>query len=328
MWECSNCKEKIEDKYKHCWNCGKPKEGAHQDSTSVKIHLKAEPPPEEIRAENVIPRKEEIPVKEIPPEKEIPHKEEISHKEESLPFEHALLFEEKAPSKIGKIVSPILWLAAFILVAGFTYYSYQKTKAFDNQVAEDAKNLGGQTNQFVFNPKAPREKKGTIKAKVLPLNAQNKEVDGLYNYLPDDLRPANLDEVQTLLWLDCKPSEAGKYQDGSPAFQDKCNAYLVDRNTSKLIQVQDFLGELPPLDKKWGGSYASGKVLPETYISYIKSNQPENEQTPDRLASDSPNHHYWFKSELLYSSILLILLGAIGIGWIFYKIKSARWKPE
>ena len=92
-------------------------------------------------------------------------------------------------------MSPLLWLAAFILVAGFTYYSYQKTKAFENQVAEDAKNLGGQTNQFVFNPKAPREKKGTIKAKVLPLNAQNKEVDGLYNYLPDDLRPANLDEV-------------------------------------------------------------------------------------------------------------------------------------
>ena len=91
----------------------------------------------------------------------------------------------------------------------------------------------------------------------------------------------------------------------------------------------DLTGDLTAqLKKQWGGSYASGKVLPETYISYIKANQPENERMPDRYASDSPNHHYWFKSELLYSSILLAFLGATGIGWIVYKIKSARWKPE
>ena len=47
MWECGNCKEEIEDKYIHCWNCGNPKADAHQESSHVKIHLKAEPPPEE-----------------------------------------------------------------------------------------------------------------------------------------------------------------------------------------------------------------------------------------------------------------------------------------
>ena len=162
---------------------------------------------------------------------------------------------------------------------------------------------------------------------MLPLNAANSELDGLYYNLPDDLRPATLDEVKTILWLDCKPSEAGAYEDGTPAFRDKCNAYLVDRTSSKVIQVQDFSGELPPLKKGWGTNYASGKVLPETYIAYIKANQPETMRTPFARASDSPEHHIWFKSELLYATAQLVLLAAAAVGWVIYRIKSA-WRPE
>src|SRR5215203_3115457 len=333
MWECVNCREQIEDKYKHCWNCGGPKPEAAPLAPPPEI-LQADaekpPPAEEVRSENVSP--EAV----IPPVKEIPANEKIPPREDLL-FDTTFPYKEKSESKIGKIVPLGLWLAAFIAVAAFTYYSYDKTKTFENRIAEDAVNLGAQTNQFAFTPTTTREKKSAAKekalplkvqAKVLPLNAQTKEIDGLYNFLPDDLRPANLEEVKTLLWLDCKPSEAGSYEDGSPAFQDRCNGYLVDRNTAKVVQVQDFLGELPPLKKQWGTSYASGKVLPETYISYIKANQPENEKTADRFATDSPNHHFWLKSELLYSSILLILLAAIGIGWLIYKLKSISWKPE
>jgi hypothetical protein len=318
MWECGNCKEEIEDKYKHCWNCGQPKAEAPPDAAAERIHrLDDEPPPAvELRSADEVPSKAEI-----PPKAEIP----VS---EHFPFENAFAAEEKSPSIIKKIVPPVLWLAAFIAVAGFTYYSSQKTKAFENQIAEAAKNLGSQTKQFVFSKDAPREKKGVIKAKVLPLSTKNNEVDDLYRFLPDDLRPATLEEVKTLLWLDCKPGEAGLYEDGLPAYRDKCNAYLVDRNTSKVIQVQDFSGEPPPLKKQWGTSYASGKVLPEAYISYIKANQPENERAPFAYASNSPNHHFWFKSELLYAGILLILLAAVGFGWIIYKLKSARWNPK
>lgn len=330
MWECGNCKEQIEDRYKHCWNCGSPKPGAGQDSSPVRIHLKTEPPPkkeipakEEIRVENVPPPAEEIPVRE-----EIPPKAEMPLTEDHL-FETVIPYEEKSPSKIGKIVPPILWLAAVILVAGFTYYSYEKKMAFENRVREDARNLSGQTAQFTFSPNAPREKNAKVKAKILPLTAQNKQLDNLYYSLPDDLRPATLEEVNTVLWLDCRQVEAGRYEDdGSIAYRDMCNSYLVDRNTAKVVQVEDFLGELPPLKKGWGTSYASGKVQPEAYISYIKANQPETERTAQRFASDSPNHHFWFKSETLYAVILLVLLGAIGIGWIVFKIKSARGKPE
>jgi hypothetical protein len=351
MWECVNCKEQIEDRYKHCWNCGGPKtEKPPVAPTPNILRVKNEPPtaevsssenvpprrseeapPAELRSEPVAPSREKVPVREERPKEEIPPAE-IVRRYETVPFEDTYSDDENSPSVIGKIVPAALWLAALALVAGFAYYSSQKTRDFESRIAEDARALGAQTNQFAFVQTA-REKKGTVEkkasvqAKVLPLNAQTKEIDGLYGSLPDDLRPATLEEVKTILWLDCKPSEAGRYDDGSPAFQDKCNGYLVDRNTSKVIQVQDFMGELPPLKKTWGGSYASGRVLPETYISYIKANQPENERSAERFASDSPNHHLWFKSELLYAGILLVLLAAVGIGWIIYRIKSA-WRPE
>ena len=330
MWECSRCKEEIADKYKHCWNCGNSRAEAREDASLRKIQrLTAEPPPVgEVRAEKEIPPKVELPPEnELPPEKELLPKKEIPAGE-TFAFENAFSSEERSPSVISKIVPPLLWLAAVVVVASFTYYSSQKTKNFEDRITEEARNLNLQTKQFVFSPNAPREKNGKIKAKVLPLDTKKTEVDGLYRFLPDDLRPANLEEVKTLLWLDCKPVEAGLYEDGSMAYRDKCNAYLVDRNTSKVVQVQDFSGELPPLKKQWGSSYASGKVLPERYISYIRENQPENERTPLAYSSDSPEHHFWFKSELLYSSILLVLLAAVGFGWIAYKIKSAGWRPQ
>lgn len=80
---------------------------------------------------------------------------------------------------------------------------------------------------------------------------------------------------------------------------------------------------MPPLRKSAESGGDTGKVLPEVYISYIKANQAAEERTPSGVSSDSPEHHFWFKSELLYALTLLGLLAAIGIGWIIYKIKSA-----
>jgi hypothetical protein len=325
MWECGNCKEKIEDKYKHCWNCGHSKtEVQPAESSPVRIHLKDEPPSEEeIRSGIETPPEKEIPARnEVPPEKEFRAGEHFPFDEEEFPF------KGKSPSVIGRIAPLLLWLAATVAVSYFAYYSHQKTTAFENRIAEEAANLNKQANQFVFSKNAPREKNAKVKAKVLPLDAKTGQVDGLYNFLPDNLRPATLEEVNTILWLDCSPKEVWRYEDGSPGYRESCNAYLADRNTSKIIQVEDFPGAMPSLKKNPGNANAAGKVLPEVYIPFIKANQPEAERAPAGLASDSPDHHFWFKSELLYAVILLGLLGAIGIGWIVFLIKSVIWKPK
>src|SRR5215211_249922 len=126
MWKCSNCKESIEDKYKHCWNCGNPKTESQEDSSTVRLRpSSAELPPEEFRSENQFPPAEEIPLKEeTPPEEEFPPENEHPRREE-ISFGETFQVEEKSPSKIRKIVPLFLWLAAVALAAGFTYYSYQ-----------------------------------------------------------------------------------------------------------------------------------------------------------------------------------------------------------
>lgn len=311
MWECGNCQAKLEDKYRHCWNCGKPKPEVGKKLSSVKIQRLADERPSEA---------ESAPQNELPPKNVTPPEDDIFFKKE-------FSFKDKPKPKILKLIPLMLWLAAVIFAAGFTYYSYQKMNAFENRILEDTQNFNNQKDQFVFSKNAPRGKI-SLKSKVLPLNAKNNEVDGLYSYLPDQLRPANLDEAKTIMWIDCKSNEFGRYQDNSIAYQEKCNAYLVDKNTAKVIEVQDFLGETPPTSKRRGNSNADGKVLPEEYISYIKTNQPESERTADKFASDSPNHHFFSKSELIYSIILLCILGAVGLGWLAYKLKSANWDPK
>jgi len=308
MWKCANCNEEIEDKYKHCWNCGQPHAQAEPvfDDTNFRAVVDEPPPEEKKRSGNDFsPAAETLP------------------KQEFL-FERGFSSEAKPPSKIKMVLVFGLWLAAFVAVLGFTYFSHQKMKAFTNQNLEDAKNLESQKNQFIFNKDAPRGK-GDLKTKVLPLNAENNEIDGLFYQLPDDLRPANIEEVQTILWLDCKNDKVWVYEDDSLGYREKCNGYLVDRDTSKITGVEAFLGEMPPLSKKWGTGDAYGKVLPERYISYLKANQPESERTAQRFASDSPNHHFFSKSELFYSVILLCLLGAVGLGALAYKLKFSDW---
>ncbi|HEY8563763.1 MAG TPA: hypothetical protein VIL74_25515 [Pyrinomonadaceae bacterium] len=363
MWECQNCREKIEDRYKHCWNCGRPKPDDRPVPWSVKVQQVVNPTKAETRSESTPPK----PVNEPPPESAsepppesvsappppaeapptagaasekvtrrrekitfedgVPFEETSSFKEEKT-FEDERPFAEKSPSKLGQIAPLVLWLAAVLAVSCFAYYSYQKTKGFENRIAEDARNLSALTNQFAFSPSAPREKNGAIKAKILPLDAKNRRLDDLYHALPDDLRPATLEEVNTLLWLDCGLKEVWRYDDGSPGFRQTCNAYLIDRNTSKRIGLEEFPGEMPPLKKEPGSEPVPGKVAPAAYIAFIRQHQPENERTALASASDSPEHHYLFKSELVYALILLALLCAAGVGWLVYQIKSALWKPE
>ncbi len=319
MWKCVNCKEEIEDKYLHCWNCGKPKTQAAEafDFTN----LKTPPPFQTSEVERV--KKEPPPEEKSPPASTFSRGRENSPKTEFL-FERDPAVGKKPRSKIFKVIPLILWLAVLIGVAGATYYSNQKRRAFDDRIAEEAQNLNEGKDQFVFSKTASREK-GQVKGKVLPLNATNREIDNLYYYLPDDLRPANLEEVKTILWLDCSSDKVWIYDDDSFGYREKCNAYLVDRNSSKIIEVQNFLGEMPPLSKKHGSGDALGKVMLDSYVSFIRENQPENERMPDRYASDSPNHHLFSKSEMIYLLLLLCVLGSIGAGLLAYLFKFSDW---
>lgn len=329
MWKCSYCGEEItKDKYKNCWNCGKPKptdEIVKRIPPTEEPTLRKETPVEIKPAARVeIPKQPDSPPKVEPPPNPAPvYKEEFLSQYESAP-------EEKSSSVIGKIIPAFLWLAAVSAVAYFAYASYQKTAAFERKIAEDFQNFNSQKAQFVFPP-IPVLRRGTViegnvKAKVLPLKVQTSETDSLFTYLPDDLRPANLDEVKTLMWLDCENNPVGRYRDGTTGYQEKCTVYLVERDTNKFVGIQDFLGVMPALAKEREGEDAVGKVFPEKYVAYLREKQPENERGIIQTSSESPNHHFYSKSEFIYALLLLGLLTAIGLGWLAFNLKFNRQK--
>lgn len=335
MWKCNNCGEEItKDKYKNCWNCGAPK------PTETEAVKKVERIPPKL---SIQPRREVLDkaqkkesesaiINEVKKEQEIQAKIELPAKESfsetGFLAQQEIVSERKTFSIVGKILSVILWLAAVSVIGYFANASYQKTTAYEQKIAEDFQKFNNQKGQFVFPPIPVLRRgtviKGNITAKVLPLHVETGETDSLFLTMPDDLRPANIEEIKTLMWLDCENDAIGKYRDGTIGYQEKCIVFLVEKETKKFIDIQEFLGVMPALAKEREGQDAIGKVLPEKYISYLRGKQIESERGLIQSSSDSPDHHIYTKSEFVYALLLLGLLIAVGLGWLAFNLRFNR----
>lgn len=351
MWECSKCKQEItRDKYKVCWNCGSPKptepekkEKVRRKATEINQRPLIFGVPQEIKPSVVrdfpklepeslpiVEKTEPIVEQKLEQDQSSSPKTEINLEpkitENVFPLEAAQDFKETSSSKFKTFVIFVLWLAVLAGISYFAYSSNQKTLAFELKILANIQNFDNQRSQFIFPPlpKLKRDESlqdSNIHGKVLPLNIQTKQVDRLYNFLPDDLRPNSLNEVKNILWLDCTKEEVGKYLDGATGYQNRCKTFLVERETSKFIGIQDFLGIMPALAKNKESEDAVGDVLPEKYIAYLKGKQTEAERGNLQLATDSPDHHFFSKSEFYYAILLLGVIAAIGFGWITYKLR-------
>ncbi len=323
MWKCENCQEEIKDKYNNCWNCGQPNPAGEPQIKYVRV-LNIEPYVE-IQPVAELEVKPQIETVKVDVETKFANQPQVQTDNLSS-FQPEV--EESATSIIWTIIPVLLWLIAFVGTGYFAYLSNQKTTDFDNQIAQQAQSFNNQKSQFSFPTTALPDRKnlfkveGNIKTKVLPLNRTNNEVAELYYSLPDDLRATDLDEVKTIFWLDCQTEKVGKQSNDSAGLQEKCNTYLVERETAKFIGIQDFIGIPPAFTKKTESGDETGKVPAERYIAYLREKQIETERGEMKYPSDSPNHHLFNKSELTLAIGLLVILGAIGLGWLFFRIKS------
>jgi hypothetical protein len=331
MWKCDNCQEEIEDKYKHCWSCGSPKPAGEEPAIRYKRieeepKIKVESIPI-VKVEPIVESKVATP--KVEPEPEIPLAPAPVEQDDFLSSTYQGKISENPPSIIWTIIPVLLWLAITGATAYFAYISNQKTTNFNNQIVADGQSFNSQKSNVTFPQTdfSDRRNKikieGNIKGKVLPLNKVNNEVAELFYTLPDDLRPTNLDEAKTVFWLDCKPEEIGRSKNGVVRSQEKCNTFLVDRETNRFIGIQEFLGVPPALTNDRENVGAVGKVLPDKYLSYLREKQSENERGTSNSASESPNHHFFNQSEFYLAIGLLCFLGAIGLGWVLFRIKSA-----
>jgi hypothetical protein len=343
MWECQYCRVSIKDKHKFCWNCARPRAVAEAigepevpqiEEPTPPVAPIEEPPAETVAEEVVAPAL----VDEPPPafnhrvvmvgrvvENEPESEPRVRYDDDFLSaFNHG--DDIRPPSKAMQYIPLIVLFAAILTVGAFAYLSWQKMNAFSQKIENEMQNFNAQKNLFEF-PAKPQMRRGTVietgafRPKVLPLNLPNKEVASLFYTLPDDLRATNPADVGTIMWLDCKNNEVGRYTDGTAGFQENCTAYLTERESGRFIAIQDFLGVMPALSKERDGGDSVGRVMPERYIAFLREKQPENERGSLATAPDSPEHHYFSKSEFIYSLLILGALAAVGFGWLAYKLK-------
>ncbi len=90
-----------------------------------------------------------------------------------------------------------------------------------------------------------------ISGKLIVVNLDEQAIDRVVNRLPQDLKPENLEQVKTVLWLQCKRvlSQSFVYSDYSPAYNNECNLTFIDLNSKKYLW-SDKITSLPPKTKR------------------------------------------------------------------------------
>jgi hypothetical protein len=117
-----------------------------------------------------------------------------------------------------------------------------------------------------FTPAAPeREIQPPYRhGKVMPIVLPGKGIDNILLSFPDVLRPANPDEVGTIVWLQWGKETIGFYTDHTEAFVITCHVTVIDKSKNIIIEERDFVGSDPPQQRKPGepnhGSNPAGDI--------------------------------------------------------------------
>jgi hypothetical protein len=152
-----------------------------------------------------------------------------------------------------------------VLVGVGTWYAVRTARRAPFR-AQMASYLAAPTG--VANPNVPRQ--GA--RKMVVVDVQDKDVDGLHFDLPDDLRAATPDEVNTVVQLRWNQAAVGTYSSGGKGYQWSCSATVIDRATQTTIGSQQFAGSPPPQSYygKPGESRSGDKPTPQV-LAYLRT---------------------------------------------------------
>jgi hypothetical protein len=108
--------------------------------------------------------------------------------------------------------------------------------------------------------------------KMVVVDVQDRDVDGLHFDLPGDLRAAGPAEVTTVVWLRWSKNTVGTYSTGGQAHQWSCDVTVIDLATRTTLGSQRFMGSAPPRSF-YGrrGESRSGDKPTEQVLSYLRN---------------------------------------------------------
>jgi hypothetical protein len=99
---------------------------------------------------------------------------------------------------------------------------------------------------------------------------KNDNVSVLHEELPNEIRAAKPEEVETIIWLNWSLKTVHYYTGGSKGYQVNCTLMIYDKQKKLLIRLKDFAGEVPDSPLKTKGSF-NGKPPVKDIITYLSA---------------------------------------------------------
>jgi hypothetical protein len=119
----------------------------------------------------------------------------------------------------------------------------------------------------------PKRPPAPVKRLVV-VDVEDKDVDGLHFDLPDGLRAQTPEEVTTVAQLRWNKTQVGTYTTGGGAYQWKCDVTVKDLETNAQIAQQSFAGSPPPQSFSGRrGESRTGDKPTEAVINFLKGLQ-------------------------------------------------------
>jgi hypothetical protein len=122
---------------------------------------------------------------------------------------------------------------------------YRKAKEREPFQAKVDQFLIQPANELPYEYKLPKEAL-KIPGKIIIVDSKAKKIDPAFNDLPAGLKPANPDEVKTIVWVEYQHLDKGKYNDGTTAYQTIAKLTLIDASNNKYLWLTEVRGKLPP----------------------------------------------------------------------------------
>ncbi len=127
----------------------------------------------------------------------------------------------------------------------FVANQYRKEKEREPFQAKVDRFLFQPTNELVYEYKLPKAAL-KIPGKIIIVDTKTRKIDPAFNELPAALKPANPDEVKTIVWVEYQHLDKGKYNDGTTAYQTVAKLTLIDASNNRYLWLTEVRGKLPP----------------------------------------------------------------------------------
>lgn len=194
-------------------------------------------------------------------------------------------------SRTDRLSASLLFLFAVIFVACIPYYLYVERPRQRLDAYQEAFAASVPEYLSMVPPDTPiaddAEPKLLGKAVVVDKQAEGGGVSAVHGQLPEEIRAESPTEVGTVVWIDWKEFQYGRYSATRVGYRIDAVVTVIDKANKAVLDRVEFEGGLPPETAPSGSQHGYGPRPVEQILEYL-SNLPRAPAAPAAPAPAAP----------------------------------------